>query len=116
MPPAHRVSRRHRQKAATAQKLRTTSQTRYRGRVHDVTYHGIHKWHNHLYEHLGWMVLAKHHGYTDKINSYKHSVLRLKTAIEQKLAGIHDLDRKDDLMILHRNVLVLMEHVNKDFH
>ena len=68
-----------------------------------------------MFEELGWMILAKHHGFYDKINVYKNSIDRLKLAIEQKMKSVHEKDRKDDLAILHENVLILIDHVNKDF-
>jgi len=65
-----------------------------------------------MFEKLGWMILAKQHGMTDKIISYRMS---LKSSIEHKYAHMRDKDRKEDLGILLKNVHVLMEHVEKDF-
>ena len=81
----------------------------------EATYHGIHKWYTAEFERLGWMVLAQNKGYKDKITTYKHSLMRLKNAIETKIATIHELDRKDDLLIMHKNLLVLINHVHDDF-
>jgi hypothetical protein len=61
------------------------------------------------------MVLAKERGMYDKIGVYKNSLMRLKTAIENKIASVHEADRKDDLRILHKNLMVLIDHVEKDF-
>uniref|UniRef100_A0A6C0HB26 Transposase n=1 Tax=viral metagenome TaxID=1070528 RepID=A0A6C0HB26_9ZZZZ len=80
----------------------------------DATFHGLHGWHKALYEELGWMVLAKHRGLTDKTATYKHSIERLKNTLEDKLKQTKDHDRKEDLKILHENVLVLHEHAMKD--
>jgi plasmid maintenance system killer protein len=68
-----------------------------------------------MFEELGWMILAKHRGMLDKIMTYKNSVNRLRQAIEKKLKVTKDADRKDDLRIMHENVLVLLEHIEKDF-
>jgi hypothetical protein len=81
----------------------------------EATYHGIHKWFTAEFEKLGWMVLAQKKGYNDKIVAYKHSLQRLKNAIETKIASIHEQDRKDDLLIMHKNLLILMDHVHQDF-
>ena len=81
----------------------------------EKTYHGLHKWYTHLYEHLGWMVLAHSQGYNDKVSVYKHSLMRLKTDIEERCKFMHDPDKREDLLILHRDLLVLIAHVNKDF-
>jgi hypothetical protein len=88
----------------------------YKSKKIEATFHGIHKWFTSLFEQLGWMVLAHKKGYNDKIVAYKHSLLRLKNAIETKIASVHELDRKDDLLIMHKNLLILMNHVHHDFH
>jgi predicted ATP-binding protein involved in virulence len=82
---------------------------------YDVTFHGIMKWHDHMFEHLGWMILAQQHGYSDKINTYKKSINRLREAIEQKIEETNDKDKLQDLKILHKNTKLLIKHVNKDF-
>jgi hypothetical protein len=81
----------------------------------DSTFDGIICWHKRMFEELGWMVLAKERGMSDKVMVYKNSIARLKMAIEQKLADTRDKDRKDDLKVLLHNVCVLMDHVNHDF-
>lgn len=73
------------------------------------------KWHDHLFKHLGWMVLANAKGYTDKINVYKNSIMRFKTNIKAKIDKMDDKFRKGELKILYDDICVLEEHVNKDF-
>jgi len=68
-----------------------------------------------VFEKLGWMVLAKEKGYNDKIVAYKGSVNRLKEAIENKIDNVEEHDRKEDLLILHKNVVILLRHIHKDF-
>jgi hypothetical protein len=80
-----------------------------------VTFHGLMKWHDHLFKHLGWMILAQEHGYTDKIKVYQQSIKRFKKALEQKIKETEEKDRINDLKILHKNAIVLMKHANKDF-
>lgn len=80
----------------------------------NATYHGLHHWHKSMFEELGWMILAKSHGLTDKITAYKNSLQRLKWSIEHKMTHTKERDRKEDLMILHGNLMVLIEHADKD--
>ena len=82
---------------------------------YDVTFHGLMKWHDHMFTHLGWMILAKEHGYADKVSTYKKSINRLKEAIEQKIEETSDKDRLEDLKVLHKNTKLLLKHANKDF-
>ncbi len=84
-------------------------------RTSKSTFHGLHNWHNHLFTHLGWMVLAKERGYSDKIMTYKSSIHRIKTELEKKIHDLTDSDRKEDLRILYHNICVLEKHANMDF-
>jgi hypothetical protein len=93
---------------------KTRKQTASVHPTHETTYHGLHHWHKHMFEHLGWMVLAKSYGYMDKVESYKHSLARLKDAIEKRRETIKDVDRKRDLGILLANVKLLHEHAMRD--
>ena len=87
----------------------------HQGTCCEATFHGLHKWYQNKFEKLGWMILAKEHGYNDKIAEYKSSIHRLKQAIEHKMTHVKDSDRKHDLMIMHHNVMILIDHVNRDF-
>jgi hypothetical protein len=81
----------------------------------EATFDGIQHWYVSKFEKLGWMVLAKTHGHEDKIKEYKNSLKRLKEAIEHKLTHVTENDRKHDLMIMHHNVEILIDHADKDF-
>jgi|LauGreSBDMM110SN_4_FD.fasta_scaffold40042_1 predicted ATP-binding protein involved in virulence len=95
---------------------RSVKRTGKRGGNHiRATGHAIKKWYEKMFEQLGWMILADQKGYTDKITSYKASLERLKDAIETKMQNVHESDRKEDLKIMHENLMILMSHVNKDF-
>ena len=85
------------------------------GKVGDVTYKGIEKWYKKEFESLGWMILAKSKGMTDKIHTYINSLHRLKEAIETKKSKVYDADRVEDLRIMGLNLDILLKHVHKDF-
>jgi len=84
------------------------------GECCDATFHGLGHWYKHLFEELGWMILAKSRGMTDKIAVYLNSITRCKMAIEQKIHKTRDSDKKEDLKIMHHNIVILMEHAQKD--
>ena len=68
-----------------------------------------------MFEQLGWMVLAHKKGYKDKVVSYMKSLHRLRKALHQKMAKVHDIDRKNDLAILAHNLNILIAHAERDF-
>ena len=80
----------------------------------EVTFHGLIQWYDMEFEKLGWMVLAKQRGHTDKIVSYLHSLERLKQALEHKLTHLKEVDRKNDVEIMLYNLDILIDHANKD--
>jgi len=80
----------------------------------DTTFHGLQHWYKNMFEKLGWMILAKNHGMTDKTTTYLNSLKRLKMAIEQKTKSMKDHDKKEDLKVMYDNTCVLMEHAEKD--
>jgi len=68
-----------------------------------------------MFQNLGWMILAKDHGFNDKIAEYKKSIQRLKEGLEKKLKEVENNDKRQDLEIMLRNVGILMKHAHKDF-
>ena len=95
--------------------LRKTARKSTHENCYKTTMHGLHEWYETEFEKLGWMILAKHHGLNDKIQSYKTTLQHLKQALETKLRLLHDYDKKADVKIMWENVGLLIEHVNKDF-
>jgi hypothetical protein len=95
--------------------MRTLKNRKAPGKVGDVTMRGINKWFKSVFEQLGYMVLAKSKGMTDKIQVYINSVHRLKQAIENKKIKVHDVDKLDDLCIMCDDVDILLKHIHKDF-
>lgn len=103
-------------KSNRTRKNRSVSSIDYHeGECCEATFHGLNHWYTHLFEKLGWMILAKSRGMDDKITLYKTSLSRFKHSIEHKLKHTKDSDRKHDLKVMHHNICVLMEHVDKDF-
>lgn len=85
------------------------------GRCCESTFKGIQAWYKSVFEQLGWMILAKDKGMTDKISVYVNSIYRIHMAIEQKIKKTSDKDRIQDLQIMLDNVKILLAHVQKDF-
>lgn len=76
---------------------------------HDCTFLGLHKWHNHMFEHLGWMTMAKKYGNNLKIDAYLDGINRLLDSLKTKITNTKDEDRKDDLKILLDNTECLLD-------
>jgi len=79
--------------------------------MYHTTVHGLEKWYTHLFEHLGWMVLAKRDRRNGKVNAYKEGVAHLHEAIVERLKVIKDPDHKYDLRQLLFNVKTLQKTI-----
>ena len=77
--------------------------------THDCTFLGLHKWHNHMFEHLGWMVMARKHNNQLKLDAFMDGINRLHECLTNKLRKTHDYDRKQDLNILIDNIMCLKD-------
>jgi hypothetical protein len=75
--------------------------------IWDCTFHGLHEWHNHLFEKLGWMSMVKHYNNKLKIKSYLDGIQNLENSIKSKYEKTRDADRRDDLQVLLDNVYCL---------
>lgn len=92
-----------------------TQKVRIPGRCCETTYKGLQRWYKSVFEQLGWMILAKDRGMSDKISVYVNSIYRIHMAIQQKMVSTIDQDRIQDLKIMEKNIKVLLYHVQKDF-
>jgi hypothetical protein len=92
-----------------------TRKNKIPGNCCETTFHGLNKWYKSMFENLGWMVLAKERGMTDKVKAYLNSIYRIHIAIHQKIKSTFDKDRIQDLEIMGDNIKVLLAHVQKDF-
>jgi len=81
----------------------------------DATFVWLNIWFKNEFEKLGWMVLARKKGYNEKVNAYINSVERLYHQLECKIRDTKDHDKKQDLMIMYKDVKCLMDHIHKDF-
>jgi hypothetical protein len=79
-----------------------------------ATTKGLMEWYVHLYEKLGWMVLAKEQGLKFKLDFYKKSIRLLKEKLLCKINSVKDYDKRSDLQIILNNVIVLQKHAEKD--
>ena len=96
--------------------MKNTNRTRkIPGNCCETTFHGLNKWYKSMFEKLGWMVLAKERGMTDKVKAYVNSLYRIHMAIEQKMKKTDDKDKMEDLRIMKKNIQILLAHVQKDF-
>ena len=95
--------------------MRTLKNRKMPGKIWDVTLKGINRWFKSVFEQLGYMVLAKSKGMSDKIQVYINSVHRLKQAIEDKKTKVYDADKVEDLRIMSTHLDVLLKHIRKDF-
>jgi hypothetical protein len=70
-------------------------------------------WRKHVFEHLGWMVLAKAKGMTAKVKSYKESVHGLYNSIKHHMSEYKDRNKQDDLRVLLMEVEILEGQMSK---
>ena len=74
---------------------------------HHTTMDGLSCWHKRLFEHFGWMILAKAKGYGYKIPAYKRGIKDFIKSAEQLNRDYKNGNRKHDVKVLMKNVKVL---------
>lgn len=79
--------------------------------MHEVTFIGLMKWYEKVFEKYGWMILAQKGNRNDKLSLYQTEVAHLKEAIVDKINKVEENDRKNDLKIMLANVGVLEEYI-----
>lgn len=80
-----------------------------------ATSHGLQKWFKHLFEQLGWMVLAKEKGLDYKISAYKKSIDHFLRSVKHVSSEYENHNRKHDLNVLHTQMECLKDFVSKHF-
>jgi len=84
--------------------------------MYDISYPGIVQWNKMVFEKLGYMVLAFDHGHYDSTECYKNCIEQLIKAIEENNdTQDNSKDRLNDYSTMKKNLLVLLNHVEKDF-
>lgn len=75
------------------------------------TFHGLHHWHKHMFEKLGWVLLALNRGgHAEKVKMYHHAIDKLELALnEYKLIEGFPLDKKHDIDVMIKDVEVLRQ-------
>jgi len=76
-------------------------------RMYDMTMNGLNHWHRKLFEHFGWMILARAKGYDYKIPTYKRAIVDFIKSAEKLMVDYKNVNRKHDVKILLKNVKVL---------
>jgi ABC-type Zn2+ transport system substrate-binding protein/surface adhesin len=80
---------------------------------YDCTFYGLHKWHDAMFEKLGWMAMAKNHNNDLKLRAYKEGIQHLLECLQHKHNDTIDQDRKNDLKILIENTKCLQSCTHK---
>jgi hypothetical protein len=78
-----------------------------------ITMAYINHWFKHVFEDLGWMVLAMKQGNANKVTVYLESIVHLKDNIVLKISEVQDVDTKQDLEIMRVHVESLIKFANK---
>ena len=79
------------------------------------TLHGLHRWHDSLFEKVGYMVLAKAKGRTQKIVSFKASIDYFLKSVDHVSKEYQNQNKKHDLNVLRMNMMELKDFVNRNF-
>jgi hypothetical protein len=78
-----------------------------------TSFRGLQKWHEAMYEKLGWMVLAKAKGRNTKVKAYLESISHLETSLKDRIKVMKSMDKKLDLECILQNVKLLKKVSNK---
>ena len=74
---------------------------------YEATMNGIKHWYKHLFEHLGWMIIAKAKGHGYKVTAYKKSVSELLKTILKTIPAYTESNHKRNLRIMAKHVKLL---------
>ena len=94
--------------------IRMAKTRKHRLPKYAATMDGINEWQEHMFEKLGWMVLAKEKGYDDKIAQYKKGIDHLIKTTEHVKSEYENTNRKHDLKVVLMNIRCLKDFVHKN--
>ena len=91
--------------------------------MHDTTYSGLQCWSKHMFEKLGWIVLAHNDGDTKHVENYienleyllkhvQHKINSLKKMMGKKV-DLYLIDKISDLKIMENNIMTLHKYAKK---
>ena len=76
----------------------------------EATMNGLVMWHTRLFEHFGWMIMAKAKGDGYKVKNYKKNIRDFIRTAAKSLKEYQDGNRKRNVRILLKQVMVLKNH------
>ena len=74
------------------------------------TYHGLEKWHCHLFQKFGWMLIAKESGRELELGNYLECIDHLIKGLQEKIAITEERDRINDLSGLLESSQILYKY------
>lgn len=83
------------------------------GEVKRMTFYGLSRWYSRAFKKLGWMILAIERGDYEKLAYYERMLKQLSDSLREKRNETTNEDQRSDLKIMHDNVRILRNHVEK---
>lgn len=80
--------------------------------IEKVTFIGLHKWFEHVFEKCGWIIIC---GDANRKYGYQHEIQSLINHLKAKMSEIEEKDRKADLAIMLDKTQTLYMFVAKEF-
>lgn len=77
------------------------------------TLHNIEEWYNHIFTHLGWMILASGKGSNKKLQDYKRSLIKFIQTTDHVSDEYENPDRLHDLNVMRMHVEYLIDFLNE---
>jgi len=78
---------------------------------HEATFQGLHCWYKHIFQSLGWVILAKAHGKQEKVNNYLKCVQEFINSVDWKIINGHlSPSHQQDLEIMKSKVETLRQN------
>lgn len=75
------------------------------------TFRSVQRWYEHVFTHLGWMILAAGKGNPGKIDNYINGIEHLLATIDHLMKEYENDDRLHDLNVMRMNTEFLLDFV-----